>query len=128
RKGLIEPIIQQYLGKTLSVIEKEIDENLQPQTKILADWTMTAKTDVQVKFTEVKNVVGVLEGEGPLAKETVVVGAHYDHLGLGGLTAGSLAPWTTAIHNGADDNGSGTVAMLEIAHHFATASQKPRRR
>ncbi len=40
---------------------------------------------------ETKNVVGVLEGAGPQADETVVIGGHYDHLGHGGLTSGSLA-------------------------------------
>ncbi len=62
----------------------------------------------------VKNVVGVLEGRGRLAEEVVVIGAHYDHLGLGG--AFSLDPDSAgAVHNGADDNGSGTVALLEAA-------------
>jgi hypothetical protein len=61
----------------------------------------------------VKNVVAVLEGEGPLANETIVIGAHYDHLGYGGSS--SLSPWTRAIHNGADDNASGVAAMLQIA-------------
>jgi hypothetical protein len=60
----------------------------------------------------VKNVVGVLEGRGRLADEVVVVGAHYDHLGLGG--AFSLDPDSVdVVHNGADDNGSGTAALLE---------------
>ena len=60
----------------------------------------------------VKNVVGVLEGRGRLADEVVVVGAHYDHLGLGGVF--SLDPDSVdVVHNGADDNGSGTAALLE---------------
>jgi len=48
-----------------------------------------------------------------LADELVIVGAHFDHVGMGG--ANSLAPGTIAIHNGADDNASGTVGMLEVA-------------
>jgi Iap family predicted aminopeptidase len=67
-----------------------------------------------------------LEGEGPLADETIVVGAHYDHLGRGG--AGSLAPWTRDIHNGADDNASGTSALLEVARRLAERGEKPQRR
>jgi len=66
----------------------------------------------------VKNVAGVLEGKGPLADETIIVGAHYDHLGDGG--PGSLAPWTKAIHNGADDNASGTAAVLAGGRNPAT--------
>ena len=61
-----------------------------------------------------KNVVGALPGRGDFGKETIVVGAHYDHLGYGGGW-GSLAPWTHDIHNGADDNASGTSVMLELA-------------
>ena len=66
----------------------------------------------------VKNVVGVLPGRGPLAEQVVVVGAHYDHLGLGGFA--SLDPDSVGVvHNGADDNGSGTVGLLEIARQLA---------
>ena len=56
-------------------------------------------------------MVGVLEGSGPLADETIVVGGHYDHLGRGGLMSGSLAFLSSDIHNGADDNASGTAMV-----------------
>ncbi|MEM6365147.1 MAG: M20/M25/M40 family metallo-hydrolase, partial [Planctomycetota bacterium] len=59
------------------------------------------------------NVVGVISGRGDLADETIVIGAHYDHVGMGG--EGSLAPGTVAVHNGADDNASGTATMLAVA-------------
>ena len=59
------------------------------------------------------NVVGLLPGSGKLANEYVVFGAHFDHVGMGGF--GSLAPGTVAVHNGADDNASGTVALMETA-------------
>jgi Zn-dependent M28 family amino/carboxypeptidase len=62
----------------------------------------------------VKNVVGILPGQGSLADEIVVMGAHYDHLGYGG--GFSLDPDSAeVVHNGADDNGSGTAALLEAA-------------
>jgi hypothetical protein len=64
----------------------------------------------------VKNVVGILPGRGPLEGEVVVIGAHYDHLGRGGAEVGALDPDSAgAIHNGADDNASGTAALLEVA-------------
>ena len=64
------------------------------------------------------NVAGRLEGRDPMLRdEIIVVGAHYDHLGLGG--PGSLAPDEEAVHNGADDNASGTTLLLEIARYFA---------
>lgn len=62
-----------------------------------------------------RNVIGFLEGSDPKLKhEYVIVGAHYDHLGMGafGSTSGSSTP---AIHNGADDNASGVAALLEVA-------------
>ena len=62
----------------------------------------------------VKNVVGLIPGRGDLAGQAVVLGAHYDHLGLGG--PGSLDPDSVGVvHNGADDNASGTVALIETA-------------
>jgi hypothetical protein len=66
-----------------------------------------------------RNVIGVLPGRDPERRnETVIVGAHYDHLGLGG--AGALDPDNTGfVHNGADDNASGTSALLYIARRLS---------
>ena len=76
---------------------------------------MTLRTDVEILTDEARNVVGLLPGSDPeLRDEWIVVGAHYDHLGLGG--EGSLAPDEYgSIHNGADDNASGTAAIVEAA-------------
>ncbi len=64
-----------------------------------------------------RNVIGILPGSNPaLRDEYVIIGAHYDHLGLGG--PGSLDPESHAIHNGADDNASGTAALFEIARRL----------
>jgi Peptidase family M28/PDZ domain len=62
-----------------------------------------------------KNVIGILPGRDPvLRNQTVIVGAHYDHLGLGEF--GSLDPDSTGrVHNGADDNASGTAMLIQIA-------------
>jgi len=65
-----------------------------------------------------RNVVGLLPGRDANGA-VVVVGAHYDHLGLGGPTSGSLAPDTVAVHHGADDNASGTAALLRVAERLA---------
>jgi hypothetical protein len=65
------------------------------------------------------NVIGVLPGRDPvLRNQAVIVGAHYDHLGLGGF--GSLDPDSTGkVHNGADDNASGTAMLIQIASRLA---------
>ncbi len=69
--------------------------------------------------TTTRNVVAVIPGTSrTLRGEVVVVGAHYDHLGLGGF--GALDPDSTGrVHNGADDNASGTAALLEIGRQLA---------
>jgi aminopeptidase YwaD len=72
------------------------------------------------------NVIGILDGSDPeLKKEVIVLGAHYDHLGHGG--EGSLAPKSGEIHHGADDNASGTAALLELARTFAAQNPRPKR-
>ena len=87
---------------------------------------LSLKTDVVRKNAPAANVVGVLEGSDPkLKNEVIVVGAHYDHLGLGG--EGSLAPREGEVHHGADDNASGTAGLLELAR-LLSADRKSMRR
>ena len=126
RRTVIEPLIQQTFGKSLTEVETEIDTTLRPIVGALTNWTAEGQASLLQTNTEVKNVVGILEGVGDLKDETIVVGAHYDHLGYGGR--GSLAPWTKDIHNGADDNSSGTSALLEIAQQLASRKTPSRRR
>ncbi len=119
-------LLQAALKKPLEKIEAEIDKDLKPQSALLAGWTAKGATTLKRVRTDVKNVIGVLEGQGPLADETIVVGAHYDHLGMGGR--GSLAPGKREVHNGADDNASGTVCLIELARRLAARKEKlPRR-
>jgi len=70
--------------------------------------------------TRLRNVVAFLPGADP--HRAVIIGAHYDHLGWG--SPSSLAPGEPAVHNGADDNASGTAVLLAVARHFA-AGTKP---
>ena len=68
----------------------------------------------------IRNVIGVLRGRSRARRgEVVVVGAHYDHLGYGGFGALDDPDSTGKIHNGADDNASGTTALLEVARRLA---------
>lgn len=86
-----------------------------------------AKGEVITDSTEVNayNVIGILEGIDPVLKnEAIVIGAHYDHLGKGGM--GSLAANSTEIHHGADDNASGTSALLELARQFSQTKNNKR--
>jgi hypothetical protein len=94
------------------------------------EFVSAALTGVRVKGragirwnrSDVRNVVGILPGSGPLADEYVVIGAHHDHLGVQAPGRGpSLGKGTgpPEIHNGADDNASGTAGVIELARAFA---------
>lgn len=115
--------------KTLSSVAdvtKWIDETLKPVSQELPDWKVDIATRFKTKSISTDNIIGIVEGEGPLADETIVIGAHYDHLGFGGY--GSRAQNRTGeVHNGADDNASGTAAVMELARRFGTGP-KPKRR
>ena len=89
---------------------------------------VVATTDVVVESKTTQNVVAMLEGSDKLLKkEYIVIGAHIDHLGMGGKGTGSRKPDTTAVHNGADDNASGVAAMMEIAQKLASKHKKVKR-
>ena len=65
------------------------------------------------------NIIAVIPGKDKrLKNEYIVVGSHYDHLGLGGQGSGSRRPDTLGVHPGADDNASGDAGVLELARHF----------
>lgn len=68
-----------------------------------------------------KNVIGILPGRDPvLRNQAIILGAHYDHLGLGGF--GSLDPDSTGrVHNGADDNASGAATLIQVAARLAAS-------
>ena len=68
------------------------------------------------------NIIAVLPGKDKrLRNEYIVVGSHYDHLGMGGKGSGSRRPDTLAVHPGADDNASGDAVVLELAKYFKKA-------
>jgi len=83
-----------------------------------------------VERNSAPNVVGILEGSDPsLKNEYVVYSAHMDHVGVAGPggTGGCRAQGADSICNGADDDGSGTVAVVEAAEAFARLSPRPKR-
>jgi hypothetical protein len=108
----------------LDALAKEIDKDLRPRSRPLPGVTVSYIEHLARNRRPVRNVVGVLPGSDPQkAREALVIGAHYDHVGLGGRL--SVAPELTGqIHNGADDNASGTAAVMEMAK--LAASQRGR--
>jgi hypothetical protein len=128
RRSVVDSMIQSSLGVRLHDLEADIDRDLKPRSAELAGWTARLQVTVNRQELPVKNVVGVLEATEPKANsETIIVGAHYDHLGYGGM--GSLAGQLTKpmIHHGADDNGSGTTSVMELARRFALMPKRERR-
>ncbi|MHC4470250.1 MAG: M20/M25/M40 family metallo-hydrolase, partial [Planctomycetota bacterium] len=113
-------------GQDLAALRKRVDEKLETPALSLG---ATCELDVRLtrKGTATRNVLGLLPGKDPkLGKETVVLAAHYDHLGRGGF--GSLAPEREGeIHNGADDNASGVSVLLEVAEALHVSGLRPPR-
>ena len=103
----------------LDGVAATIDRDLIPRSRALPDASIDYAQRLSVKRQTVRNVVGVLDGsDGARKKEAVVLGAHYDHVGLGGRFS-STPERTGEIHNGADDNASGVAALIEIARAAA---------
>jgi len=124
-----EPLLNLFkaAGKDIAAIQKKIDMDLQPESFDLPSSVVHIATDVVRTRKTVRNVVAGLPGSDPaLQNEWIVVGAHYDHLGLGDRN--SLAPSQIGqIHHGADDNASGTSGVLEIARLAAKNKQEWKR-
>ncbi len=94
--------------------------------KRLQSSELIISTDVVRKSAPAANVVGFLQGsDAKLKDEVIVIGAHYDHLGHGGRS--SLAAREGEIHHGADDNASGTAALIELARLLSAERDKQRR-
>jgi hypothetical protein len=100
--------------ESIEKIKKKISEEGKPYKK-----AAKTKLEIRIKNTvqkiEAENVLGYLEG-GDLKEELIVITAHYDHLGKEG----------DVVYNGADDDGSGTVAVIELAKAFAKAKSEGR--
>ena len=110
-------------GGDIKTLQAQIDKDLSNVSFALPDSvTVTIRTDVRRDSKPVNNVVGYLPGE---IDEHVVLGAHYDHLGLGHQF--SLAPSLAGTpHLGADDNASGTAGVIELARYFGAQAKRHR--
>lgn len=124
-RALINRLLAAAGRPSLDELESAIDRDGLPHSFALDGLRCSGQVKLQASDTPARNVIGVLPGRGPLADQYVVVGAHYDHVGMGGQ--GSLAPGTIAVHNGADDNGSGTATLLEVARQLAETKAEARR-
>ena len=116
RRDEMAPVLKE-LG--LDEVAAAIDMDLMPRSRALPGTTLDYTQRLAVRRRTVRNVVGVLPGaSGAKDDQAIVLGGHYDHVGLGGRF--SSAPERTGeVHNGADDNASGIAALIEIARAAA---------
>jgi len=102
-------------GIDIESFVKNAAENAVPSSKVLEDKKVTIKTSVETNIITTQNVLGYIEGENP--DEVIVLGGHYDHYGK----------YNGYIWNGADDDASGTVGVMEIAKAFMATGVKPKK-
>jgi acetylornithine deacetylase/succinyl-diaminopimelate desuccinylase-like protein len=128
KRSTFDEILEAGKWKSVKELEGAINDKLKPQSFELKGWSATAQVTVEKKEVKCKNIIGVLEGAGPLKDETVVIGAHYDHVGYGlwGSAGGKAA--SGKIHYGADDNASGTTGLMELARRFSAQKNRQGRR
>jgi hypothetical protein len=104
-------------GRSLSRIREALGKQLKPQSFALSDsFHLAMSVDIRREVRTLRNVAGYLPGS---TSEYVIVGAHYDHLGLG-YEFSQSPELAGQIHPGADDNASGTAAILELARWFSS--------
>ena len=111
-------------GTTPQALQAAIDRDLSNHSIALPAGEVTLHFENKSRSSGVTyNVAGLLPGSDPtLATETVIISGHHDHDGASPGAGGKLEIW-----HGADDNGSGTVGVVELAHAFAANSLRPKR-
>ena len=108
-------IAEYFPNNSLFPTELEINKTQKPRSFELPNSTINIKVNLEENRVPSENVVGYIDGsDSKLKDEFIVIGAHYDHLGYGGLSSNYKGK-KPLIHNGADDNASGVAAMLELA-------------
>jgi hypothetical protein len=106
-------------SKPLSQIVSEINDSKKPHSFEMNDYSLNLSVKLEHIEKPTANVIGYIRGTNPaLSNEYLIVGAHFDHLGWGGENS-RYPRDEPAIHHGADDNASGTAAMLELAKNFS---------
>lgn len=88
---------------------------------VSSSFQISAKLSISPKIRKARNVVGYLDNNAPL---TIVIGAHFDHLGYGEDGNSMIRTGDLGIHNGADDNASGTSSMIELAFILKNSKAK----
>lgn len=105
-------------GVTIDELKAKIEKTFKPASLALPGTRVTIKAEVEASLVRCSNVLGYLEGSDPKLKdEVVLIGGHMDHLGA----------FDGYVFNGADDNGSGSVGVLNVAKAMALNPERPKR-
>lgn len=119
KRSVINDLLRLSGQPDLETLQSWIDEKDDRYTGGFSlDQNISLKSDVTKISSTSQNVVGIVPGNGSLKDEWLVIGAHYDHLGMGGSNSNSMVPEVEEIHNGADDNASGTAGVIELAEFY----------
>lgn len=112
---------------SLAALKEKIDRQEKPASMPLPGLKVSLHVELERITHKTDNIIGILPGSDPQLKEQhIVIGAHYDHIGLGFF--GTRDPSTEGqIHNGADDNASGTAVIMSVAQRLTQATQRPPR-
>lgn len=126
-KKEVADIILLKSKNNIEALEKKLNDTRKPLS-FSSNVTVSGKAEIVRELASTRNVVMLLPGQDEkLKNEYIIIGAHFDHLGMGGPGSGSRAPDTTGIHHGADDNASGVAMMIELAGKFAGTKESHKR-
>ncbi len=114
-------------GMSFKMVQEQIDSLKAPDSFTFLNTKVMISTGIEEITEHADNIGGYVAGNDPeLKNEYIVIGAHYDHLGWG--QTGSLYSGSDPlVHNGADDNASGTAGVMELAEKFASQKDKLKR-
>ena len=113
--------------QTIEELEKKLNDSRKPAS-FQTTTALSGRSDVIQTTVPTRNVIMEIPGsDKTLKNEYVVIGAHFDHLGMGGQGSGSRVPDTLGVHYGADDNGSGVAMVLALARKLAESHKNLKR-
>ena len=109
----------------IAAVQNRIEDTKAPASAALDGVSIRGRVEVSPVYSDVRNVVGMIPGTGPQKDEIIVLGAHYDHLGIRNKGKPDFDP-TKDISNGADDNASGTAMLMQFAKLYTQAGSPNR--
>ena len=111
----------------VETLESQMNQDHKPVSQDLGV-KVSIKTDIITESATTENVIGIIQARDTGAvQQWIVVGAHFDHLGMGGIGSNSRVPDTVGVHPGADDNASGVASIIEMAGYLSSIKDQLKR-